>query len=431
MVQLSKETGGKQMKKLLIVVLAVFFVAGLVDTGLAEDRLKVGGSYRARWDIQDNYKDLSKETEDSANSFNQRFRTQFDFAVAEGISARLRTDFSDGTWGLNFTTARGGNRPDRGTSAAIDIDRAYARWSKEMFNLIVGLDYLSFGHQPIGIDQQTTGIKFRLKTPVVIDLVYQMIDESGSTNDDGLNGDVNFFGAQGAYKADTWSANLWVAGITDDGPGDNSPIMIGASGGASFGAVALTGQFETYFGDVGANDIMGTNVWVEGKYNITPSANLGLEGWFGQGTDSTTKVQYTGLSDWGSWDPTDRGTTMATFYNPLAAIAAVSTGGTGQATIMNPQFDPSGNSAGVWAVNLFGEYQFIESLKGMANFTYLTPDKDGATNLDSAWVGGIGLLYNWMENTTIRAGYSIIDADVKDVKTDVGQRLIGMIQLTW
>ena len=419
------------MKKLLIVALAAFFVAGLVDTGFAEDRLKVGGAYRARWDWSDNYTDFSDTTEDSANSFNQRLRLQWDFAVAEGISARLRTDFSEGTWGLNYTTARGGNRPARGTSSAIDIDRAYARWSTEMFNLVVGLDYLSFGAKEIGIDQQTTGIKFRLKLPVEIDLVYQMIDENGSTNDDGANGDVNFFGAQGAYKADAWNAALWIAGITDDGAADDSPILIGLSGGTSFGALALTGQFETYFGEVGAADIMGTQLWVEAKYNITPAANIGIEGLFALGTDDATEVQYTGLSDWGSWDPTDRGTTMHTFYNPLGGIANVTTGGVGQSTIMNPQFDPSGNSAGVLGFNIFGEYQIIEPLKIMGNFTYLTPEEDSVTDLDSAMVLGVGLLYNWMTNTTLRAGYSLVDADVDNVTTDVAQRVIGMIQVTW
>jgi hypothetical protein len=421
-----KETGGEQMKKLLIVVLAAFFVAGLVDTGFAEDRLKVSGSYRARWDIRDNTSDFSDAADDEANSVNQRFRTQFDIAVAEGISARLRTDFTDGTWGHNFTTARGGNRPDRGTSAAIDIDRAYARWSTELFNLIVGLDYLSFGAKPIGIDQQTTGVKVRLKLPVEIDLVYQMIDESGSTNDEGTNGDVNFFGAQAAFKSGAWNAAVFAAGITDDGPGDDSPILIGASGGTSFGPVALTGQLETYFGEVGAADIMGTQLWVEAKYNILPNAHVGIEGLFAMGTDDSSEVQYTGLSDWGSWDPTDRGTLQGyTHFSDINGIRNV-TGGSGT---MNPVFDPSGNSAGVLGVNIFGEYAIMDPLKVGANFSYLVPQEDGVTTLDSAFSLGLGINYKWMTNTTLNLGYNLVSADVEGIDTDVSQHVIAMIQL--
>jgi len=428
MVKLSKETGGEQMKKLLIVVLAVFFVAGLVDTGFAEDRLKVSGSFRTRWDDRDNTSDFSDAADDEANSFNQRFRTQFDIAIAEGISARLRTDFSDGTWGRNFTTARGGNRPNRGTSAAIDIDRAYGRWDQELYTLVVGLDYLSFGAKPIGIDQQTTGVKLRLKLPVQIDLVYQMIDENGSDNDDGAAGDVNFFGAQGVYKADVWNAAAFAAAINDDGADDDSPILLGVSGGTTIGVFALTGQFETYFGDVGASDVMGTQVWVEAKYNgVLPNANIGIEGFFALGTDDATEAQYTGLTDWGSWSPSDRGTTLGTHFNPLGGIANA-TGGT---SAMNAVFDPSGNGAGVVGVNIFGDYTIIDPLKAMANFTYVTPEEDSVTTLDSAMVVGVGLVYNWLTNTTLRAGYSIVDADIDGTNADVAQHIIGMIQVTW
>jgi hypothetical protein len=414
------------MKKLLIIALATLFVAGLVDAGFAEDRLKVSGSYRARWDMQDNNADFTDNIDDEANSVNQRFRTQFDIAVAEGISARLRTDFSDGTWGQDFTTARGGNRPNRGTSSAIDIDRAYARWSTELFNLIVGLDYLSFGAEPIGIDQQTTGVKVRFKLPVQIDLVYQMIDESGSTNDDDANGDVNFFGAQAAFKSGAWNAALFAAGIVDDSDADDSPILVGASGGTSFGPLALTGQLEIYFGDVGADDIMGTQLWIEAKYNILPKAHIGIEGLFALGTDDSDEVQYTGLSDWGSWDPTDRGTlSLNTHFSDINGIRNV----TGGSSTMNPVFDPSGDSAGVLGINIFGEYAIMDPLTVGANFAYLTPEEDGATTLDSAYSLGIGLRYNWMTNTTLNLGYNLVSVDDDIADTDVSQHLIAMIQL--
>ena len=122
---------------------------------------------------------------------------------------------------------------------------------------------------------------------------------------------------------------------------------------------------------------------------------------------------------------------MYTALNPLGGIPNVTTGGAGQSSIMNPIFDPSGNSAGVLGFQLYGHWKFLEQWDAMAGIAYLTPNKDSATTLDSLMTFSVGLVYDWMTNTTLRVGYNFVDPDVDGTDIDPAQALIGMIQVTW
>jgi hypothetical protein len=227
----------------------VFFIAGLVTSAYAEDRLGLSGSYRVRAFGKENYQDFNNNDDNDDQSYwDQRFRLGGVIQVAEGISAHFRMDISETQWGQTTTSNQGWNR---GLSSNVDsdrqiqVDRAYARWEKDFWILNAGQAFTSFGNQ-IVVDQNQFGFILRLKLPVVVDLVYSKIDEGGSLSDSGEFGDIDFFGGQANYQADNWSIGGFIAGLGDGNPTNNEPIGFGLFGTFSYGMFAFNGEFNTF-----------------------------------------------------------------------------------------------------------------------------------------------------------------------------------------
>jgi hypothetical protein len=418
------------MKKFLVALMAVFFVVSIVGFACAEDRLKMSGAYRVRFWDRENYSDYSDASNaDDQNYFDQRFRMGGTFAVAEGITAEFRFDISEAQWGMGsgVTTKLGGNQPVGGSSAELNVDRAFMRIEKDLYNLVVGQHYVSFG-DAILLDQQTWGAVLRFKLPVVIDLTYDMIDENGSLNDSGANADQQVIGAQFSYKADNWNAGLFGAAVLDSGPADNNNFGIGLNGGWSAGMWALKGEADFFGGDTAGLDSAGAQVYLDFQANVMPNLMLGVDGYYAAGYSDATKTQITGISDWGSWTPSDWGTGFNTELNPLNGIGN-RTGGT---TSANPIYDPSGNGAGVLGIGFYGQWRFYEPLLLKAKYMYLTPSKDSATTLDRVSVFNIGLIYDWYKNTTLRAGFNYTGPSFDAPgDTDSAMALMAKLQITW
>ncbi len=433
-----KQQEEKQMKKLFVVTLALFFVAGMVASAYAEDRLSLDGSYRVRARYDENFSDYDDDAQpdDERQYWDQRFRLGGKIQVAEGLSAHFRIDLAEVQWGQQTSTNRGWNR---GSSSNVDsdrqiqVDRAYARWERDYFILNAGQAFTSFGNQ-IVVDQNQFGFVLRLKLPVVVDLAYSKIDESGSLNDSGDNDDVDFYGGQATYKADNWSAGVLLAQINDGTNEDNSPGAFGFFGSFNFGMFAFNGELDAFFGDGGSGptgstvDAKGIQLYLDAKANILPNLTLGGEFfWADSYSDAATETQVTGLTDSGSWSPMDRESGFADTFGTLQGIANV-TGGTAKGI---PEFDPSGNSAGSIGFQLYGQYRFLEKFMVQAGFMYLTPNDDALTILDNVSVFNVGLLWDCLPNTTVRVGYNMSNPDFDGVDSDNAQGVIGQLQLTW
>jgi hypothetical protein len=438
------------MKKLFVLALALFFVAGLFSTVYAEDRLSLDGSYRVRAWYRENYSDFSDSNNDDKRYYwDQRFRLGGKIQVAEGISAHFRIDIAEVQWGQQTTSNRGWNRP-AGTSddndRGIQVDRAYARWEKDFWIMSVGQAFTSFGNQMV-VDQNQFGFIVRFKLPVVLDFVYSKIDESGSLNDDGDQDDVDFFGGQATYKADWWDVGALGGYINDNTDTNNSPWVVGLFGGFTYGMFAVKGEADFFGGDAGPRpdgtagtaDAKGTQLWVDAKANIMPNLYAGVEGFYAASYTNNDERQITGLTDSDSFLPEDWGTGFNTNLGPLNGLGSA-LGGT-DATL--PFLDPSGGGAGALGFSVYGNWRFMDKWQLRGKYMYTTPDKSTVnyinsqgTNrnpLDNVSIINLGLIWDCLPNTTARVGYNWTGPNTKSgfADADNAQAVIGQLQLTW
>ena len=416
------------MKKLSM-ILALLLVVCFVTGAIAEDRLKWSGAYRARAWYKDNNEDYNSDTNaDRQYYFDQRFRVQMRVGIVEGIDGTLRFDFSEAQWGLGTTGSRNWARATHDNNM-LQVDRAYVRINKEMFTLVVGQQFMALGKSMIW-DSQQFGLNLRIKTPVDLYAQYAKVNESGSLSDESFNNseDVDFFGGQAIYKQEGWSAGIHAATINDNTNTDNSPIVFGIQGDATFGALMLQGEADFFSGDAGhiapGQDYFGTQIWIGGKYTVTPAFWLGLDGWWADGDKDTTKTQITGLGGVQSWNMDDKGPMLADIL-PLGGVA----GAFGGTQKNHAELDPSGANGGAIGGVISGGYRIIEPLEATAALLYVGVNETANTPVNSAFTGNIFLNYDWYENTQVAAGYLYTSVDVDNTSTDGAHIAVLRLQL--
>jgi hypothetical protein len=325
------------------------------------------------------------------------------------------------------------------------VNYAYARWEKDFWIMSVGQQHSGLGNQ---IANDTTGQQWvvRFKLPVVVDFVYAKISESGSRNDSGDNGDIDYFGLQGAYKADNWDIGLYASGVNDGRDSDNTqPIGIGLFGSYSYGMFAMMGEFTTFTGDAGRDattgatiDARGTQIYADVKANVMPNLYFGLDGWYSDSQTGSGKQKTTGITDDGTFMPEDWGSAFNGGINPIGNLAGVTPDknnpGSFGTTQNIPIMDPAGDGAGGYGVGIYGNWRFVEKWQLRAKYARLEPASSSKTYLDNVNIFNAGLIWDCLPNTTARVGYNYTGPSSEDtnvVDYDRAQAVIGMLQLTW
>lgn len=421
------------MKKFCVIVLAVLFVAGIVSEVVAEDRLKLSGAFRARAWYWENAEDYDNNNDaDKLQYFDQRLRIAGRITAAEGISANFRVDLSEAQWGQQTGTSRGGgsgwNRANPGTPT-IQVDRANVRIDREMFTLSVGLDYPGIGLDGNLYSSNQFGAIFRLKTPVVFDLIYNKLDENSSLTDTDIAGvnteDTDLFGAQANYKRDNWSAGIGGAMFNDNSNVDDSPWGIAIWGASNFGPLDVSAELSFFGGSVGNTDYKGTQIYANGQYNIMSNLFVGAHIWWAQSQDGGDR-QITGLSDGG--DPLGFAD-LGPFYTDILPLEGLNDLlGARQVT---PEFDPSGQSAGAIGGTIYGGWRFMEPLLLEAQYLYVTPEDSGQTPLNYVNLVGLCLTYDWMPNTKLAGAWNWHLPDIDNMQSDAANILVGRIEMTF
>jgi hypothetical protein len=425
MVQLSKETGGKQMKKLSI-ILALLLVVCFVSGAIAEDRLKWSGAYRARAFYKDNLDDFNDDDNSDRQYYvDQRFRVQMRLGIADGIDGTLRMDFSEAQWGQGTTGSRNWARATHDNNM-LQVDRAYVRINKEMFTLVVGQQFMALGKSMIW-DSQQFGVNVRVKLPVDLYGQWAKIDENGALTDEAFNNseDVDFWGGQAVYTQEGWKVGIHAATIQDNEETDDSPYVFGIQGDATWGAFMLQGEADFFGGDAGGgNDYMGSQIWLGGKYTVTPAFWMGLDAWYAASTSDATETQITGLGGVQSWNMSEIGP----FNADLLVLSGIA-GAVGGVAKNHAEFDPAGTNSGAVGGVLSAGYRVIEPLELTGALLWVSPESTSNTILNSAFTGNIFLNYDWYENTQVAAGYIYTSIDADGGSTDGAHLLALRLQL--
>lgn len=377
------------MKKVVVLMLAVVCAAMFIAPAYAEDRVSLYGALRVRsWNG-------TKFSGEDQSWVDQRFRIGTKIKVADGVSLELRADYGEGSWGKDYT---GGlvSRPRGNAYNTIDIDRGFLDINKPMWSLRLGQQYLGLGMKEV-LDANVPAAKLVLKFPVKTSLIYAKMSENGDLNDDGPFEDTDFYAVNFSYDTEAFSSNFFAATVNDQSPVDDSPMMYGVHGKVELGMVALEGELAFAGGDNGSGiDYMGTQCYLQGDVNLTDAFSMGAELLYALGTDDPAEQQYTRFSHFG-------GFTLMADNTPFNGDWTYSK--------KNKPFDPTGDSAGVQGITLYGKFNVMKGLSLGGKVAYLTPEEDSATTTDDITSFNVWASYMLATNTELALAYLYSDHD--------------------
>ncbi|GAB6143730.1 hypothetical protein [Desulfocicer niacini] len=398
------------MKKFLTAILLITSVFTFIVPSYADDRVSLYGLFWVRAFDNTAFDGTDKSFID------QRLRLGTKINIADDVYVEMRADYGEGVWGQDYT---GGlvSRPRNSMVNTIDIDRGFINIDKEKWSLRVGQQFVGLGVCEV-LDANAVGAKLNLKLPVETSLIYLKNSENGSLNDDGANDDIDLYAINFGYNTDNFTVDLFGAMEVDGTDTDNSPLMVGLYATGSLGNINLSGEFDFATGDTddGATDYMGTQLYLQGDVNITEAFNLGAELFYALGADDADEKQLTGINDWGSFTPmawnTPPATYITAFYN------------------WNSPFDPTGDSAGVQGVAVYGKYIVMDGLRLGGKAGYFKPENDDNTTTDditifNAWIG-----YDIATNTELSLTYLFSDYDDPQYAEEK-QVLVAQLQVSF
>lgn len=382
-------------KKLMMVAIATMMMTGMA---YADDRLALSGQMRVQGYSIDNYTNLDSDNDaDKQAWFAQRFRLGAKLTVMEGVTANLRFDFDDDKWGSpNYDKHRYNDVSE------IEIDRAYLDVNMANYQFSAGHLLQGLGNA-IAVDQNTTGLTFKLKTPVSVSLMYAKFNENGGYTDKGATNDKDFYGVNVGYEKENLSCNAFIATTNDKKANDDDmPIVIGLQGKTEISGIKLNAEFNQFMGDNAANkDYMGSQLFVDAN-TIIGGAKVGGLVLLALGTDDTTgEEQLTELSDFASFKPLSFGILDYTDWSPVED-------GYGRSS-----FEALGVNAGIMAISGYAEVKVIEKLTLRAQLTFAMPQEEDVTAIDSAIMLNTGLDYELLKGLSFQLSsqYTMVDVE--------------------
>ncbi len=418
------------MKKLLVIFLVLAFVA----PAMAEDRLSLSGSVRVRAWSYDNWNLDTDDTTGNNEFWDQRFRMGAIVSPADGVKGVLRFDFAEEWWGSNNWN---GSRYNAGVSTGFgdvssssagefQVDRAYIDVTKGMVQVKAGQQYIGLGNN-FAYDNQATGLQVVIKTPLVIRLGFVKIDEdpTGSfgtltdlSDEEGLE-DTDHWLLDLGYKTDAFSVNAFYVAQTDGTDAENEPSMFGLMGKFGIGPVDIFAEFNSFGGDTAAGmDYVGNQLVVDAGMKMSDALKLGVQFVYSDGTDDPSEMKTVRMPN---------GFFGSVYYANYGAFAPDAPNALGVGDVM----DPRGTESGAIGGAVYCSFKPIDVLTLAGNVVYLTGSEDAPGMFDSGYMIGINAEWMMVQNCTLAAGYTFIDADIVDAETDSGSALVARLQITF
>jgi len=426
------------MKKFLIALLAIMFVASLFTVAAAEDKLSISGTMRVRALDAENYSDFNdSNSADEVAYWDQRLRLSGTFKANDAVSAHFRFDFAEDSWGNTapdaWTTASNPNDvyghwegSRYGHASEFQVDRAYMQIVQDLYTLKAGQLFFSTGQNYIVYDNNTTGITATIKTPVIIDLHYSKLDENGGLTDDSTldTEDKDAYVVQGTFKAESFSVGAFYAAINDSSDADNSPEAFGVFGSMAFGPVNLMAEIDSFGGDQSATvEYVGTQFWLNAEWKMD-ALILGGNLLYAVAQDATGEVQISGLNNWGAWQPSTYGPFVEDF------MAGPHLGGA-------EDFNFTGDGAGNVGGTIYAKFSPMEKVQLWGMIAYFTPEDDdnAITYIDDMTIVNLSAQYEFVDGATFAAMYSTTlmskdgAAPVGSDSDDAAQQIMARLQV--
>lgn len=417
------------MKKVLLIMLAIMFVASMA---YADERLSLSGQMRV-WGVSLKGYDMDSggafgdDPDESADYFTQRFRLGAKITASEGVYGHLRFDFAEDYWGSdNMGAARFGE------GSELQVDRAYLEVDKEKYNIKAGQLLTGLGNY-IVVDMQGQGMNLTYKATPNLAVTFDWLkrDEGGARTDyqDDATAvdteDTDVYALNVAFsKEDKFSGNFFFAtSIDKSGADDDTQSAIGLQGKAALGKINLNAELDYFMGDNGASgaaavDYIGTQLYVDLSSNINESTMAGCRLLYAMGTDKTDEAQLANVN---------RGDGFGDFLPFSFAIFDdgdwdANNDGMGNSSA----FQIGGDNAGAMAIALYGEKVIKEKLALRGLLAYGAPAEEDATVLDSAIIINAGAEYEFAQDTSIQGSVNYIIPSFESAYTGEDDSALGL-----
>ena len=241
--------------------------------------------------------------------------------------------------------------------------------------------------------------------------------DEGALEDDDFAEDTDHYAVNLSMPFGNFDSNLYYAMVNDDSELEAEPWVLGFMATGSVGMVNLTGEIDTFGGDMAdGTDYEGTQIYLSADSDVTDMVNIGGEIIWAAGTDDDDETQITGLTDWASW-------TATTSNTPLSTWAT--------ATLSWSAFDPFDESAGSVGASIFADFTPMEKLSCGTKIMYLESEEDGYADGDMTSYNAY-VAYELATNTTVSLTYlySDIDLDLDDVDQDLEEESTVMAEIS-
>lgn len=402
------------MKKLLVILLVLAFVA----PAMAEDRLSLSGSMRARaWSVE-NSDFTDADTSDEAY-WDQRFRMQAVISPADGVKGVFRVDFAEDTWGsANWEGSR------YGSGSELQVDRAYLDVTKGMVNIKAGQQYMGLGNT-FAYDDNAVGVQLTLKTPVTVRLGYNKRHEGDEHDETGAEDTDRYFIDVG-YKSDALSVNGFYAMQKDDDDlTQDEPTLMGVMAQFAAGPATILAELNSFGGSYGSGasevDYTGLQFVANAAMKFSDAFTGVFSVFYSDGEDEADEEKITMFAgSFGSTAYSDLGP-FNTDIMPLGS---------------DDVFDPGSTNSGAMGASVYVKFMPMEALSLHAQLAYLTADEDGtdsrADGFDDGMVYGVAADYQLTQNATVAAEYRVADWDsIEGADIEAKEVMVARIQITY
>jgi hypothetical protein len=391
------------MKKIALMIAIAMIFACFVVPAMASE-LNTSGQYRALAIYED------PGTGEEAQYFRQRFRAQFKWLVNDNVSATLRGDFDEMTWGDAY-------RPQTGNDTLM-VDYAFVTVKSNIFTFNVGQQAGGWAHGTLWSDQfQGIMADVDLK-PVGLRFLYSKKSEGGLSTDvvtdDGMNDDDDIYGAGIDYKAGAYDIGFsWARLDQNSNALDNTIDGYSLYTTVSFGKAVLKAEITMFDGDNGATtDYAGTQGFVSFDSPITEAFKAGIAGLYAKDVDAG-EVQVTNIADDGGFNLIDFAGHLGSDRGYYCGYRGYGANGdpiyTGTTTDI---FDLSGNGKGALGLVANAQYQATKEIVLYAKLAYAEPKENDI--LESRFYALGNLDYLWMPGVVVSGGVAYIDSDYSD-----------------